>query len=205
MHPRNSQRKVTTSVFLYLNNTGVAMKLMWFVWIFIIEKIVTMEPFEAICDLLTQDCCAVFTLINTYIISETVLKDFFPSGFTDENSKWLKPAKRKRKLEEPPSEDDSDEHWEEEEDEEEEEKQPLSQKKGGKEKTQKNAKTAMKEEDDDEDDDDEGNDDDEEEEDDDEDEAMIDDYGTLDEEAAAEEESDGEEVSTAVLDSHCFC
>uniref|UniRef100_A0A674P832 NOP2 nucleolar protein homolog (yeast) n=1 Tax=Takifugu rubripes TaxID=31033 RepID=A0A674P832_TAKRU len=105
---------------------------------------------------------------------KTVLKDFSPSGFTDENSKWLKPAKRKRKMEEPPSEDDSDEHWEEEEDEEEEgEKQPLSQKKGGKEKPQKN-------EDDDDDDDD--------------DETMVDDYGTLDEEAAEEEESDGEEL-----------
>uniref|UniRef100_A0A674NPY0 NOP2 nucleolar protein homolog (yeast) n=1 Tax=Takifugu rubripes TaxID=31033 RepID=A0A674NPY0_TAKRU len=103
---------------------------------------------------------------------KTVLKDFSPSGFTDENSKWLKPAKRKRKMEEPPSEDDSDEHWEEEEDEEEEgEKQPLSQKKGGKEKPQKN-----------------------EEDDDDDDETMVDDYGTLDEEAAEEEESDGEEL-----------
>uniref|UniRef100_H2RWV8 NOP2 nucleolar protein homolog (yeast) n=1 Tax=Takifugu rubripes TaxID=31033 RepID=H2RWV8_TAKRU len=103
-------------------------------------------------------------------LSKTVLKDFSPSGFTDENSKWLKPAKRKRKMEEPPSEDDSDEHWEEEEDEEEEgEKQPLSQKKGGKEKPQKNAKTALKEDDDDDD----GKDDDEEEDDDDDDETML--------------------------------
>uniref|UniRef100_A0A674NWU5 NOP2 nucleolar protein homolog (yeast) n=1 Tax=Takifugu rubripes TaxID=31033 RepID=A0A674NWU5_TAKRU len=123
--------------------------------------------------------------------AETELAKFIADGFTDENSKWLKPAKRKRKMEEPPSEDDSDEHWEEEEDEEEEgEKQPLSQKKGGKEKPQKNAKTALKEDDDDDD----GKDDDEEEDDDDDDETMVDDYGTLDEEAAEEEESDGEEL-----------
>ncbi len=37
----------------------------------------------------------------------------FSEGFTDENSKWLKPAKRKRKIDEPESEDDSEEHWEE--------------------------------------------------------------------------------------------
>lgn len=42
------------SVSLYLN-AGVAMKLMGFIWIFIIDKIVMMEPFEAICD--PQLCC----------------------------------------------------------------------------------------------------------------------------------------------------
>lgn len=66
------------SVSLYLN-AGVPMKLMCFIWIFIIDKIVMMEPFEAICDPLTQvDGCGVFTLINThiFIISETVLRLF---------------------------------------------------------------------------------------------------------------------------------
>lgn len=42
-------------------------------------------------------------------------------GFTDENSAWLKPAARKRKLEKPEDEEDSDSQWEDEEDEEEEE------------------------------------------------------------------------------------
>ncbi|TDH11685.1 hypothetical protein EPR50_G00063160 [Perca flavescens] len=108
-------------------------------------------------------------------------------GFTDENSKWLKPAKKKRKIDEPESEDDSDEHWEEEEDDEEEEQQQQQQqqqqmKKGGKDQGKKGAKLEMKEvEDDDDDDDDE----------------MVDDYGTLDDgsgEEAVEEESDGEEL-----------
>jgi len=40
-------------------------------------------------------------------------------GFTDENSAWLKPAARKRKLEQPEDEEDSDSQWEDEEDEEE--------------------------------------------------------------------------------------
>ncbi|KAL7394417.1 hypothetical protein ABVT39_025888 [Epinephelus coioides] len=108
-------------------------------------------------------------------------------GFTDENSKWLKPAKRKRKLEEAESKDDSDEHWEEEEDEEEEQQQPQ---KGGKIQGKKGAKVEMKEveEDDDDEEDDENDDDDDE---------MVDDYGALDEESsekAAEEESDEEEL-----------
>uniref|UniRef100_A0A3B4H8J9 NOP2 nucleolar protein n=1 Tax=Pundamilia nyererei TaxID=303518 RepID=A0A3B4H8J9_9CICH len=52
--------------------------------------------------------------------------------FTDENSKWLKPSKRKRKIDEQESEDDSDEHWEEEDDEEEEEEEEkVVEKKGG--------------------------------------------------------------------------
>uniref|UniRef100_H3CRI4 NOP2 nucleolar protein homolog (yeast) n=1 Tax=Tetraodon nigroviridis TaxID=99883 RepID=H3CRI4_TETNG len=62
--------------------------------------------------------------------SKDALKEQTKKGFTDENNKWLKPAKRKRKMEEPPSEDDSDEH---------------QQKKGGKEKAQKSAKAAVKE------------------------------------------------------------
>ncbi|XP_039661176.1 probable 28S rRNA (cytosine(4447)-C(5))-methyltransferase [Perca fluviatilis] len=104
-------------------------------------------------------------------------------GFTDENSKWLKPAKKKRKIDEPESEDNSDEHWEEDDDEEEEEEQQQM-KKGGKDQGKKGAKLEMKEVEDDDDDDD---DDDE----------MVDDYGTLDDgsgEEAVEEESDGEEL-----------
>ncbi|XP_023282219.1 probable 28S rRNA (cytosine(4447)-C(5))-methyltransferase [Seriola lalandi dorsalis] len=113
-------------------------------------------------------------------------------GFTDENSKWLKPAKRKRKMNEPESEDDSEEHWEEEEDEEEE--QELQQKKkGGKDQGKKGAKSGVKQVEEDDDDDGDGDDDD----DDDDDEEMVDDYGTLDDgsaDEAAEEESDGEEL-----------
>ncbi|XP_070768045.1 28S rRNA (cytosine(4447)-C(5))-methyltransferase [Enoplosus armatus] len=112
-------------------------------------------------------------------------------GFTDENSKWLTPAKRKRKIDEPESEDDSDEQWEEEEDE--EQQQP---KKGGKDQGKKGAKLGVKEEEKDDDEDDDDGDDDDNDDDDDDDE-MVDDYGTLDDgsgEEAAEEESDGEEL-----------
>lgn len=98
-------------------------------------------------------------------------------GFTDENSKWLTPAKRKRKLDQAESEDDSDEHWEEEGDYDEEKaevEQPPP--KAGKNQAKMNTQLGMKElEEDDGDDDD--------------DEEMVDDYGALD-----EEESDGEEV-----------
>lgn len=99
-------------------------------------------------------------------------------GFTDENSKWLTPAKRKRKLDQAESEDDSDEHWEEEGDYDEEKaevEQPPP--KAGKNQAKMNTQLGMKElEEDDGDDDDD-------------DEEMVDDYGALD-----EEESDGEEV-----------
>uniref|UniRef100_A0A3Q3ETI2 NOP2 nucleolar protein homolog (yeast) n=1 Tax=Labrus bergylta TaxID=56723 RepID=A0A3Q3ETI2_9LABR len=98
-------------------------------------------------------------------------------GFTDENSKWLKPVKRKRKLDEPESEDDSDEHWEEDDDENEEEQQEQKGEKG-----KKGSKLAVKEMEDEED-----------EEDDDDDEELVDDYGTL-EDGSGEEESDGEEL-----------
>ncbi|CAB1456345.1 unnamed protein product [Pleuronectes platessa] len=119
--------------------------------------------------------------------------------FTDENSKWLKPATRKRKLDAAESEDSSDEHWEDEEDEEEEEKVEQQQqvKKGGKDKGKKAAKSKIKPvaeevkdaEDDEAEDDADGA------EDDDDDEEMVDDYGTLDDVSgdAAEEESDGDE------------
>ncbi|KAM9353192.1 28S rRNA (cytosine(4447)-C(5))-methyltransferase [Symphorus nematophorus] len=125
-------------------------------------------------------------------------------GFSDENSKWLKPAKRKRKIDEPESEDDSDEHWEEEDDEEEEEEQQPQQKKGGKDQGKKGAKLGKKEveEEEEEEDDEDGNDEDDDNDDDDDDgddddDEMVDDYGTLDDgsgDEAAEEESDGEDL-----------
>ncbi|XP_077384169.1 28S rRNA (cytosine(4447)-C(5))-methyltransferase [Festucalex cinctus] len=101
-------------------------------------------------------------------------------GFTDENSKWLKPAKRKRKLDQSDSEDDSDEHWEEEDDYDEgkaeDEEPPQQKKKEGKNQAKMSTQLGMKElEEEDEDEDD--------------DEEMVDDYGALD-----EEESDGEEL-----------
>uniref|UniRef100_A0A3B4B7V6 SAM-dependent MTase RsmB/NOP-type domain-containing protein n=1 Tax=Periophthalmus magnuspinnatus TaxID=409849 RepID=A0A3B4B7V6_9GOBI len=101
-------------------------------------------------------------------------------GRTDENNKWLKPAKRKRKTEEPENEDDSDEHWESDADEEEEEMEMLQMK--GKKKS-----VATKQEEEDE----------EEEEDDDDDkpeEEMVDDYGTQEDGGEEEDESDGEEL-----------
>ncbi|XP_034466930.1 probable 28S rRNA (cytosine(4447)-C(5))-methyltransferase isoform X2 [Hippoglossus hippoglossus] len=120
--------------------------------------------------------------------------------FTDENSKWLKPATRKRKIDDAESGDSSDEHWEDEEDEEEEEKveQQLI-KKGGKDQGKKGAKSKIKpvvEEVKEAEDDEAEDDDDDAEDDDDDDEEMVDDYGTLDDVSgeAAEEESDGEEL-----------
>uniref|UniRef100_A0A3B4UAH5 NOP2 nucleolar protein n=1 Tax=Seriola dumerili TaxID=41447 RepID=A0A3B4UAH5_SERDU len=120
-------------------------------------------------------------------------------GFTDENSKWLKPAKRKRKMNEPESEDDSEEHWEEEEDEEEEQELLLQQqqKKGGKDQGKKGAKSGVEEEEEEEEEEDDDDDGDDDNDDDDDDEEMVDDYGTLDDgsaDEAAEEESDGEEL-----------
>ncbi|XP_068179586.1 28S rRNA (cytosine(4447)-C(5))-methyltransferase [Antennarius striatus] len=113
-------------------------------------------------------------------------------GFTDENSKWLKPAKRKRKMDEPEGEDDSDEHWEEEDDSEEEDKveeEQQQQKKGGKKQIMKEKKLGVTEME--QDDDDGGEDDD------DDDEEMVDDYGTQDassSEDAAEDDSSGDEL-----------
>ncbi|KAF7670148.1 hypothetical protein LDENG_00050250 [Lucifuga dentata] len=103
-------------------------------------------------------------------------------GFTDENSKWLKPAKKKRKIDQPESEDDSDDHWEEEEEEEEDEQE------AGKDQGKKGAKLQMKVDDDDSDD---NNDDDED------DDEMVDNYGAAEDgsdQEAAEEGSDGEEL-----------
>ncbi|XP_056301040.1 probable 28S rRNA (cytosine(4447)-C(5))-methyltransferase [Pseudoliparis swirei] len=101
-------------------------------------------------------------------------------GFTDENSQWLKPAKRKRESDEPESDDDSDEHWEQDDEEEEDEQQEQT-KKAAKDQGKKCAKLGIKEEEDDDDDDE-----------------MVDDYGAVEDssgdEAAAEEDSDGEEL-----------
>ncbi|XP_028280208.1 28S rRNA (cytosine(4447)-C(5))-methyltransferase [Parambassis ranga] len=135
--------------------------------------------------------------------SEDVTEEQPKKGFTDENSKWLKLAKRKRKIDEPENEDDSDEYWEEDEDfaeEEEEEEQKLG-KKGGKDQGNKAAKLGEtkveQEEDDDDDDEDEDGEGDDDDDDEDDDEEMVDDYGTLDDgsgDEVAEEDSDGEEL-----------
>ncbi|KAM4580406.1 28S rRNA (cytosine(4447)-C(5))-methyltransferase [Odontesthes bonariensis] len=120
--------------------------------------------------------------------SKVVAEEQPKKGFTDENSKWLKPAKRKREIGEPESEDDSEEHWEDEDDEEEEEQQQQPVKKGGKDQEKKSAKVEVKKLDEEEGDDDEADDDDEE---------MVDDYGTLDDGSGAEAEegdSDGEDL-----------
>ncbi|XP_008296407.1 28S rRNA (cytosine(4447)-C(5))-methyltransferase [Stegastes partitus] len=133
--------------------------------------------------------------------SAAVTEEKPKKGFTDENSKWLKPAKRKRKIDEPEDADDSDEHWEEEDDDEEEEEELLQKKKDQGKKAGKVGvkKVEEEEEEEEEDDDDEEEEEEEEEEEsDDDDEEMVDDYGTLDDgdEAAAEEEgdSDGEDL-----------
>ncbi|KAM4568684.1 28S rRNA (cytosine(4447)-C(5))-methyltransferase [Fundulus diaphanus] len=108
-------------------------------------------------------------------------------GYSDDNSKWLKPIKRKRKIDEAESEDDSEDQWE---DEEEEEEQVLPQKKGGKGQEKKSAELGLKNLDDDEAADDDDDDDDE----------MVDDYGAGDdddgsgEEEKAEEDSDGDDL-----------
>ncbi|XP_036394217.1 probable 28S rRNA (cytosine(4447)-C(5))-methyltransferase [Megalops cyprinoides] len=91
-------------------------------------------------------------------------------GFTDENSEWLKPAKRKRPVDESEGEDDSDTDWEEEEDLEEGEGAEMEQGDGN-------------EDEDDDDDDDE----------------MVDDYGAMEDSSEGEEDdgeagSDGEEL-----------
>ncbi|KAM8869345.1 28S rRNA (cytosine(4447)-C(5))-methyltransferase isoform 1-T2 [Spinachia spinachia] len=107
-------------------------------------------------------------------------------GFTDENSKWLKPSTRKRKIGEPESDDDSDEHWEEDDDEEEVEEEQT--KKGAKDLGKKGAKLGIKEVKEKEEDDDDDDDDDDE---------MVDDYGALDDasdEEAVGQESDDEEL-----------
>uniref|UniRef100_A0A8C7GM51 NOP2 nucleolar protein homolog (yeast) n=1 Tax=Oncorhynchus kisutch TaxID=8019 RepID=A0A8C7GM51_ONCKI len=48
---------------------------------------------------------------------ESIEKEEPKKGFTDENSEWLKPAKRKREVGQSDNEDDSDSQWEQEEDE----------------------------------------------------------------------------------------
>uniref|UniRef100_A0A673HHT2 Probable 28S rRNA (cytosine(4447)-C(5))-methyltransferase n=1 Tax=Sinocyclocheilus rhinocerous TaxID=307959 RepID=A0A673HHT2_9TELE len=53
--------------------------------------------------------------------AETELTKFLVDGFSDENSKWLKPTPRKRKIEQSEEDEDSDSQWEEEEDDDDEE------------------------------------------------------------------------------------
>uniref|UniRef100_A0A9J8B535 NOP2 nucleolar protein homolog (yeast) n=1 Tax=Cyprinus carpio carpio TaxID=630221 RepID=A0A9J8B535_CYPCA len=53
--------------------------------------------------------------------AETELSKFLVDGFSDENSKWLKPTQRKRKIEQSEEDEDSDSQWEEEDDDEDEE------------------------------------------------------------------------------------
>uniref|UniRef100_A0A3P9P0W9 NOP2 nucleolar protein homolog (yeast) n=1 Tax=Poecilia reticulata TaxID=8081 RepID=A0A3P9P0W9_POERE len=122
------------------------------------------------------------TLHWSEILIENACLLFLSKGYSDDNSKWLKPTKRKRKMDEPESEDDSEEMWEDDdEEEEEEEEQVLLPKKGGKEQEKKSADMELKnlEEEDD-------------------DEEMVDDYGAEDdgsgEEEEEEEDSDGDDV-----------
>ncbi|XP_066538986.1 probable 28S rRNA (cytosine(4447)-C(5))-methyltransferase [Hoplias malabaricus] len=92
-------------------------------------------------------------------------------GFSDENSDWLTPAKRKRKIEQSEDDEDSDSQWEQEEDEMEDLKE--GEKRGA------NANVG--------DDEESGDDDDE----------MVDDYGAMEDSSEGEEEgkdSDGEEL-----------
>ncbi|XP_077577380.1 28S rRNA (cytosine(4447)-C(5))-methyltransferase [Stigmatopora nigra] len=99
-----------------------------------------------------------------------VLKKQAKKGFSDDNSKWLKPTNKKRKLDE--DDDDSDEHWEEEDDY--DEGKVEGPEKGGLKKAKTNTQMEMKELQDD---------------DDDEDEEMVDDYGATD-----EDESDDDKL-----------
>ncbi|KAA0703010.1 putative 28S rRNA (cytosine-C(5))-methyltransferase [Triplophysa tibetana] len=85
-------------------------------------------------------------------------------GFSDENSQWLKPAQRKRKIEEPAEDEESDSQWEEDS---EEEGVPL--------------KKQIKGEDLDDDDDDD-------------DEDMVDDYGADEGDEEDKQDSDGDEL-----------
>uniref|UniRef100_A0A665TTQ5 SAM-dependent MTase RsmB/NOP-type domain-containing protein n=1 Tax=Echeneis naucrates TaxID=173247 RepID=A0A665TTQ5_ECHNA len=101
-------------------------------------------------------------------------------------SKWLKPSKRKRKIDEAESEDDSDEHWEETEEEEEEEEEQQQQqqkqkqkKKAGKDQGKNNEKSEVKMEEVDDDDDD--------------DEEMVDDYGAPDDGSSDDDDDDDDD------------
>ncbi|KAM6968304.1 28S rRNA (cytosine(4447)-C(5))-methyltransferase [Aplochiton taeniatus] len=91
------------------------------------------------------------------------------TGFTDENSEWLKPATRKRKIGE--TEDDSDSQWEQEEDEDDDKQEGELQR-------EKGAKQGTKEVDDDDEDEDD-------------DEEMVDDYGAVDNSSEGEEGEEG--------------
>ncbi|KAI1885805.1 hypothetical protein AGOR_G00207570 [Albula goreensis] len=115
---------------------------------------------------------------------EEVKKEQPQKGFTDENSEWLKPAKRKRPVEESDGEEDSDSEWELEEDEENEEKGvgPEIEEGDGEEKEEDEEEDGGDDECDDDDDDDD----------------MVDDYGAMDGssegEDNADQDSDGEEL-----------
>ncbi|MCI4374465.1 hypothetical protein PGIGA_G00006630 [Pangasianodon gigas] len=91
-------------------------------------------------------------------------------GFSDDNSEWLTPAKRKRKIDHSEGDEDSDSQWEEEEDDDE-----VKDKEEGE-------KEKVAADDDDDDDDDE----------------MVDDYGAMEDSSEGEEQeeagSDGEEL-----------
>ncbi|KAL0985121.1 hypothetical protein UPYG_G00153140 [Umbra pygmaea] len=95
---------------------------------------------------------------------EIVLGEEPKEGFTDENSEWLKPAKRKRETDALGDDDDSDSQWEQEEDDEEEEEE-----------TQKAKKLLIEADDDDDDDDD-----------------LVDDYGAIEDGSDEEGDGDGE-------------
>lgn len=91
-----------------------------------------------------------------------------PTGFTDANSKWLTPAKLKRKIDQVEDEDDSESEWELEEDEEDKGKKKVE---GGDEDNEDGSGDGENDDDDDDDD-------------------LVDDYG-----AESGEEEDGEEVN----------
>ncbi|KAG5856290.1 hypothetical protein ANANG_G00006450 [Anguilla anguilla] len=108
--------------------------------------------------------------------TEETVKKQPQKGFTDENSEWLKPAKRKRPVDESDGEEDSDSQWEQEEDEEEENTG------AGLKAKEANEDEEEKEED--------GGDDDS-----DDDEAMVDDYGAMEDSSEGEaDDADGEEL-----------
>ncbi|KAL2084095.1 hypothetical protein ACEWY4_019613 [Coilia grayii] len=121
---------------------------------------------------------------QTVQVSKVAITEKKPKkGFSDENSEWLKPVKRKRKIEQ--SEDEDDSEWEQEEDMEEE--------------GQKMVKKADDQEDDGDDgeEDNKDNEEEEEDDDDDDDDEMVDDYGAMDDSGEEEddaEDSDGEEL-----------
>uniref|UniRef100_A0A8C2WJ59 NOP2 nucleolar protein homolog (yeast) n=1 Tax=Cyclopterus lumpus TaxID=8103 RepID=A0A8C2WJ59_CYCLU len=86
-----------------------------------LAKFITDGDYQ-ICSLILSFCRAAKRVQKSKKPKAAAAEEEPKKGFTDENSQWLKPAKRKREGDEPES-DDSDEHWEEEEEEEEQTKQ----------------------------------------------------------------------------------